>query len=51
MSWQEEEERRQIDGHERIAVRKQGCSYCIHFNGCHTAVWRGGNTCDLFNAK
>lgn len=38
----------QIDGHDRIAERKDGCFYCAYFKGCHTAVWRSGQTCDLF---
>ena len=38
----------QIEGHEKIEERKDGCFYCAYFNGCHTAVWRKGQTCDLF---
>lgn len=38
----------QIEGHEKIKERKDGCFYCAYFNGCHTAVWRKGQTCELF---
>lgn len=41
----------QIDGHQLIQEQKQGCFYCVYFNGCHTAVWRHGQTCDLFVGK
>lgn len=41
----------QIEGHKRIEERKDGCFFCIHLNGCHTAVWRKGKTCDLFDGK
>ena len=41
----------QIDGHKKIMDEKQGCSYCVYVNGCHTAVWRKGQTCDLFVGK
>lgn len=41
----------QEDGHRKIEERRQGCYYCRHFNGCHTAVWRKGQTCDLFLGK
>lgn len=40
----------QIEGHENIVERKDGCFFCAYFNGCHTAVWRKGQTCDLFIA-
>ena len=44
-------EQEQIDGHKKIAEQKAGCFYCLHFHGCHTAVWRKGQTCDLFLGK
>lgn len=40
----------QIEGHESITEREDGCFFCAYFNGCHTAVWRKGQTCDLFVA-
>lgn len=42
-------EKQQRDGHKAIEQKKQGCYYCYLFEGCHTAVWRNGKTCDLFN--
>jgi len=39
----------QIIGHQKIQEQKQGCYYCAYFNGCHTATWRKGDTCDLFS--
>lgn len=51
MSWQEGERLKQVSGHAEIKERGLGCSECMHFNGCHTAVWRKGKTCDLFNHK
>jgi len=41
----------QIEGHEKIKEQKQGCYYCRYLDGCHTAVWRKGQTCDLFIGK
>lgn len=38
----------QVEGHNNIAERKDGCFFCAYFNGCHTAVWRRGQTCELF---
>ena len=38
----------QEEGHKKISEQKQGCSYCVYFNYCHTTVWRKGQTCDLF---
>ena len=38
----------QVEGHEKIEERKDGCFYCAYFNDCHTAVWRKGQTCELF---
>ena len=40
----------QIEGHNNIAERKASCFFCTYFNGCHTAVWRRGQTCELFCA-
>jgi len=41
----------QQEGHTRIEEQKGGCFYCVYFKGCHTAVWRNGQTCDLFVGK
>ena len=41
----------QEDGHKKISKQRQGCFYCVYFNGCHTVVWRKGQTCDLFVGK
>lgn len=41
----------QQEGHARIEEQKGGCFYCVYFQGCHTAVWRNGQTCDLFIGK
>lgn len=41
----------QQEGHEKIKEQKGGCFYCIYFQSCHTAVWRKGQTCDLFVGK
>lgn len=43
--------REQIEGHDIIREQKQGCYYCRYFDGCHTAVWRKGQTCELFIGK
>ena len=41
----------QQEGRARIKEQKGGCFYCVYFNGCHTTVWRKGQTCDLFVGK
>ena len=41
----------QQEGHAKIEKQKGGCFYCVYFQSCHTAVWRNGQTCDLFVGK